>query len=204
MTRRYSCFSRFQLFVFFLVSLSSKALALSASLQLQIEALEALYNSANGAKWVHSKGIRWSFPKDSKGKYTVDPCLALWEGIKCDSSKSSIISLMLSNSNLVGTIPSKLAQLSSLTMLDLSANNLRDNIPSSIGGLVSLTKLYLDGNSLSGSLPDEVWGIRGLVALQLFENKLEGTISPSIQCSAASGQAVLELRSFVQQAGRAS
>ena len=81
-----------------------------------------------------------------------DPCGG-WAGVTCDSNRpSGVVRLALPGASifadLFGVLPG-LAQLYTLQALDLSANSLYSSIPSRIAQLSSLTSLML-GERLSG------------------------------------------------------
>jgi len=87
--------------------------------------------------------------------------------------------LNLSNSNLVGIIPSEIGNLSNLTRLNLSANSLSGSIPSTIGDLSNLVQIWLFNNQLSGVLPSEISNLSNLTHLGLGRNQLTETIPAS-------------------------
>ena len=89
--------------------------------------------------------------------------------------------LMLSDdNNLVGTIPSELAQLTSLEELDLGTNILTGPIPSDLGLLPNLSILILYENTLTGPIPPELGQLSSLLALLLQNNNLTGPIPPEL------------------------
>ncbi|KAH9332073.1 hypothetical protein KI387_004181 [Taxus chinensis] len=115
-------------------------------------------------------------PPNWKG---ADPCGSNWEGLTCNGSK--ITSLSLSTMNLKGTLPSDIGSLSDLQSLDLSYNKeLTGHIPNSIGQLLHLDTLILIGCAFTGSIPSELGNLRNLTFLALNSNKLSGEIPASI------------------------
>jgi len=110
------------------------------------------------------------------------PCR--WNGVICEQipgiNDSSVISLVLSGSQLVGSIPSELGCLQYLRHLDLSSNEINGTIPYELFKATDMQKLGLANNSISGTLP---WGIQQLKALQyldLSNNALTGIIPENI------------------------
>ena len=80
----------------FLASVLSVACSLP---QDQIDSLNALYQSTSGSSW--DKYFGWNS--------TTDPCGSSkdngWFGVKCDSFNTSVISLVLTNNGLSGSLP---------------------------------------------------------------------------------------------------
>ena len=102
----------------------------------EVQALEALYNRTNGSNWTENTG--WM---------TSDhPCD--WFGVYC--ANGHVTGLDLSFNNLTGTIPPQLGNLSALDWLNLSNNQLSGSLPPQLGNLSNLTYLMLWRNQLSG------------------------------------------------------
>jgi hypothetical protein len=82
-----------------------------------------------------------------------------WYGVTCKLSGSSyhVVRLSLNESNLHGTIPGKLFELTALQYLDLSSNEFKGTLSSAVGQLRGLTWLDLWSNSLSGPIPRELF-----------------------------------------------
>ena len=83
--------------------------------------------------------------------------------------------LALWGNELSGTIPSELGNLTNLEGLSLSDNELSGTIPPELGNLTNLEGLYLWGNELSGTIPSELGKLTNLTGL-FSENELSGTI----------------------------
>uniref|UniRef100_A0A6B2KX99 PARP catalytic domain-containing protein n=1 Tax=Arcella intermedia TaxID=1963864 RepID=A0A6B2KX99_9EUKA len=101
-------------------------------------ALLDLFNATNGNQWYNS--TEWG---------SSDACG--WFGVTC--AYSNVISLNLTNNNLLGALPSSISALSNLQTLDLSRNSISGFLPSAISQLTSLLKLNLYQNQLEGTLP---------------------------------------------------
>ncbi|KAF8052553.1 hypothetical protein N665_1545s0001, partial [Sinapis alba] len=86
----------------------------------------------------------------------------------------SLSILVLRNSNLTGTIPSNIAEYSSLQQVDLSFNKLSGPIPDSIFNLKKLTHLFLGNNTLNGSLPTQK--SQTLINVDVSYNDLSGSL----------------------------
>ena len=138
-----------------------------------MKALVALYNSTKGESWTHNDN--WNNgeePCDNENR---------WYGVTCNSI-GEITSLDLHNNNLIGTIPYKIYELTSLTTLKLDNNQLRGSIPRAIWhSLTSLITLKLNNNQLTGSIPTEIEDLVNLELLYLYNNKLTGVIPSSIK-----------------------
>lgn len=108
-----------------------------------------------------------------------DSCGSRWEGITCNSSR--ITTITLSSIGLTGQLTGDLASLSELQILDLSYNEgLTGSLPSNIGQLSQLTSLILVGCGFSGSIPDSVGSLKQLVYLSLNSNRFTGQVPASI------------------------
>ena len=88
--------------------------------------------------------------------------------------------LELSNSGLVGEIPSEIGDLINLTYLNLWSNQLTGDIPPEIGNLTNLWYLDLEGNQLTENIPSEIGNLVNLIILRLNDNNLSGEIPGNI------------------------
>ena len=88
--------------------------------------------------------------------------------------------LDLYNTQLTGSIPPEIGNLTNLTYLNLGNNQLTGSIPSEIGNLTNLTSLSLMINQLTGSIPPEIGNLTNLEYLLLQSNQLTGKIPKSI------------------------
>lgn len=128
----------------------------------ECEALEAVYDSTDGANWIDN--TNW--------KVTNTPCS--WYGVTCENGH--VTELNLYENNLIGTLPSEIGDLSRLTDLYLNDNQLSGNIPSEMGNLSNLVILYLHRNSLNGSIPANLGNLSAIQKLDLSSNSLSGSI----------------------------
>ena len=93
----------------------------------------------------------------------------------------TFLSLMGSPGNeLTGEIPSEIGNLINLTYLNLMYNELTGFIPSEIGNLTNLNYLKLSSNQLTGSIPPEIGNLTNLIWLRLDDNQLSGIIPDEI------------------------
>ncbi|CAL5044143.1 unnamed protein product [Urochloa decumbens] len=107
-----------------------------------------------------------------------------WTGVTCDS-RGRVIYLLLSNSNLTGTISPEIGNLSALVKLDLHSNQLSGSIPPELGMLSQLAELNLSTNLLDGLIPEALGLLKSLTYLYLYSNNLTGSI-PEAVCNCSS------------------
>ena len=148
------------------------------------EVLVALYNNADGPKWVNSDN------------WLTDAPLGTWYGVETDAS-GRVVSLKLRGRwvpdasgrvslgsyaphGLAGPIPPQLRDLSSLRVLDFALNHLSGEIPPELGGLANLESLSLGGNDLTDEIPPELGDLANLRYLDLSGNDLSGSIPPEL------------------------
>ncbi|CAK8540395.1 unnamed protein product [Lathyrus sativus] len=99
--------------------------------------------------------------------WSGDPCMLFpWKGVACDSSNGSsvITKLDLSSSNLKGTIPSSVTEMTKLQILNLSHNHFDGYIPSFPPSSL-LISVDLSYNDLTGQLPESIISLPHLNSL---------------------------------------
>jgi len=138
--------------------------------QSQCQALVDLYHSTGGENWFYrSLGALpggTGYPALYNWNVTNTPCS--WTGVTCNGNV--VTKIILSYSDLTGTLPNSLVNLTGLTELDLHNNQLTGTIPTLPTGL---TLLDLSYNQLAGAIPSLP---TGLTWLDLSRNQLTGII----------------------------
>jgi Leucine-rich repeat (LRR) protein len=129
-------------------------------------ALVALFDSTVGKIWTNRTNWLSSEPVSD------------WYGVTVKGDR--VIEISLKNNNLVGTIPTEIANITALMYLNLGNNQLGDSIPEEIGNLTSLKKLYLGHNQFIGIIPNNFCNLRSLTHLGLNNNQLNGSIPTEI------------------------
>ncbi|KAL1542431.1 receptor-like protein 7 [Salvia divinorum] len=93
----------------------------------------------------------------------------------------SLESLVLSNNNFSGSIPSSISNLGALSTLDLSRCQFSGSIPSTFANLTKLVHVDLQYNLFTGSLPTALFeGLSDLSYLRLNSNSFSGRIPHSL------------------------
>ena len=87
---------------------------------------------------------------------------------------------LIDSTQLTGSIPPEIGNLTNLTHLYLNWNQLKGSIPSEIGNLTNLQELFLSDNQLTGSIPPEIGNLTNLEVLWLSDNQLTGEIPSEI------------------------
>ena len=142
-----------------------------AGLDLDKQALIALYNSMGGASWT---GTRWNINEPlTVGQNTVN-----WSGVTVANVNggSRVTVINLQSRGISGVLPPEIGYLSELTSLNLRTGNLSGSIPASIGDLSKLKTLYMSSNKLTGALPSEITKLSLLTGLQIHSNNLSGSL----------------------------
>lgn len=141
---------------------------MSASyLEVQFSGLEALYTATGGEQWNSSTG--W-----------LDAVLGVcsWYGVTCDSSGQNVTALSLAGNGLAGDLAgaAELFDIVSLVSVDLSNNELVGPVASGFGLMPGLEVLDLSRNELS-SFPAS-WGTEAssLQHLSLQLNSISGYV----------------------------
>ncbi|XP_062183372.1 receptor kinase-like protein Xa21 isoform X2 [Phragmites australis] len=88
--------------------------------------------------------------------------------------------LELSFNNLSGTIPTSLANITTLNMFSCASNNIEGHIPSQFATLSGLQYLVLSENKLSGRFPQPVLNLSNLVQFRASLNGLSGDVPSNI------------------------
>lgn len=89
--------------------------------------------------------------------------------------------LDLNDNSLQGTIPTEYGKISRLRHLDLSDNHFKGSVPSQLGMLShTLEELWLEKNGLSGSIHHSLTKLSHLSVLDLSDNELTGTLPTEI------------------------
>ncbi|KAI3991173.1 hypothetical protein MKX01_022394 [Papaver californicum] len=117
-----------------------------------------------------------------------NPCS--WNGVHCSefenpagtspSDINRVVSLILPDSQLLGSIPADLGMIEHLQELDLTNNFLNGSLPASIFNASELKLLSLSNNELSGPLPEFVNGLKSLQSLNLSDNALSGNVPQNL------------------------
>ena len=139
----------------------------SGNIDLDRDALVALYNSTGGAGWKNTTNWLSGRP------------IGAWYGVTTNPA-GRVIGLSLPGNALTGRIPRALGDLSSLKSLRLEQNRLAGSIPPELGNLSRLEVLSLSDNRLTGSIPAELGDLSELDALWLGGNRLTGLIPPAL------------------------
>ncbi|OAE21461.1 hypothetical protein AXG93_2105s1000 [Marchantia polymorpha subsp. ruderalis] len=133
----------------------------NTALQFSVTAIEALRDKFNLANWTAG-----------------DPCSDVnW--IECSGAYNNVESLLLTNTNLTGTIPSEFTNLKSIITIEMSNN------PKLIGPLPDLTEassivtFNVSFCALGGQIPD-LKRSGGLDVLHLQNNNFAGPIPPAL------------------------
>ncbi|XP_024980438.1 probable LRR receptor-like serine/threonine-protein kinase At4g37250, partial [Cynara cardunculus var. scolymus] len=111
----------------------------------------------------------------------LTPCS--WQGVTCEPTlqfDSNVVSLVLPDSHLLGSIPQDLGMLPHLRSLDLSNNSLNGTLPPSIFNSSVLESLSLSSNVISGELPELISGLHSLKVLNLSDNAFAGKLPEAL------------------------
>ena len=126
-----------------------------------------------------------------------DPCRegALgWAGVSCEGVlRPTVTGLSLSGTQLTGTVPPELGQLTALTSLQLANTQLSGTIPEALGQLPALRFLDLHSTQLTGTISPELGQLAALIDLFLYSTQLTGTIPDALGQLAALKQLSLDV-----------
>ena len=127
-------------------------------------ALMALYNSTGGDNWPLTRRTNWG---------SAQP-LHTWIDIT-GYRLSADFQLRKNRSELVGTLPPELGNLTNANELYFNRNMLSGSIPD-LSRLTKLRALYLHTNTFSGPIPAWLENVTSLKELELSRNQFSGTI----------------------------
>ncbi|XVE76528.1 hypothetical protein DITRI_Ditri12bG0181000 [Diplodiscus trichospermus] len=99
-----------------------------------------------------------------------------WNGVICGPRHQRVITLNLSDHNLVGSLSPYVGNLTFLRGINLQLNYFHGEIPAEVGLLSRLRYLNLPNNSFSGEISANISGCSNLIWLRLGFNKLIGNI----------------------------
>jgi len=145
--------------------------------QTEYNALMAIYTSTNGEHWVIT-------PIGEKNNWNKTSNYCDWVGVLCNCYGSTIpmppnavLAISIRGSNLVGTLPNELANLSYLLFLDVSNNmGLTGTIPD-ISNLVMFQGLNVGNTGMNGVIKPGMFNkMQNLFALTLGPSSLTGDI----------------------------
>ena len=104
-----------------------------------------------------------------------------WVGVSIEGSPPRVTRLSLGDrfkgqTNLSGTIPLEIGNLTGLQSLNLAHNRFSGPIPAELGGLTQLQRLVLAHNRMSGPIPEELGNLTQLRHLDLSHNQFSASI----------------------------
>ncbi|KAB1216419.1 hypothetical protein CJ030_MR4G029197 [Morella rubra] len=118
------------------------------------------------------------------GWATANPAKGLENAVTCNCSFNNgtvchVVSIVLKEQNLPGTLPLDLVRFPYLEEIDLTRNYLNGTIPPQWGS-VKLVNISLLGNRLTGSIPKELANITTLKSIVVEYNQLSGNLPPEL------------------------
>lgn len=130
------------------------------------EALVSIYTSLNGVNWAQQ--TNW---------LTESP-VGTWSGVTTNED-GFVKSLWLYDSNIAGSFPGQITQLSHLESLSISGN-VSGSIPSTIGVLTNLKNLSITSESLSGTIPSGITNLTNLENFGITNSSIGGELPDDI------------------------
>lgn len=129
-------------------------------------ALLSIYQNMGGGAWLNETN------------WLIEPVSA-WFGVTVEGNR--VVGLELSGNNLTGPISPELGSLTALRTVNLNGNTqVGGTIPEEISNLTQLESLFITSMGLSGEVPD-IWNSLGsLKNLDFGQNLLEGPLPASI------------------------
>ncbi|KAF3961828.1 hypothetical protein CMV_013591 [Castanea mollissima] len=162
--------------------------------------LPSLSLNSDGVSLLNFKYSILSDPLSVLNNWNYDdqtPCS--WTGVICTEMGNPgtpdmfrVTSLVLPNSQLLGSIASDLGMITYLSHLDLSNNFFNGSLPISIFNASELQVLSLSNNVISGELPEFTGKLVSLQLLNLSDNALAGKLPENL--SALPNLTVVSLR----------
>lgn len=154
--------------------------------------LATLYYSTNGDRWTNNDGwlsdadeCTWSNDDDFACTGQILSYIVLNDRSLSGTLPQEIgmltllVELSLDGNQLVGNIPTTIAQMENLNFLYLFDNRLDGVLPTELGSMTQLENLDLEINDLSGEIPSQFSRLSNLVQLWLSNNQLTGSIPAS-------------------------
>ncbi|EXC35197.1 putative leucine-rich repeat receptor-like protein kinase [Morus notabilis] len=140
--------------------------------------LVSSYTNPNDVAVLHSLKEAWENTPPS-WEESDDPCGGQWEGVKCNDSR--VTALSLSTMGLKGKLDGDIGGLIELRSLDLSYNkDLTGPLSPRLGDLQNLNILILAGCRFSGKIPEELGNLKSLSFLALNSNNFTGSIPATL------------------------
>lgn len=129
-------------------------------------ALIDLYDSTNGDGW-------W----DMVGWLGAPGTECTWTGVTCDDGGTTVVGLSFDFTNMAGTLPASLDQLTNLTSLQIAdQSQLTGDFPS-LTGMTQLQSIDIRNTAIGGRLPS-LAGLTNLQTATFLGNQFEGSIPP--------------------------
>ncbi|KAJ0601751.1 putative protein kinase RLK-Pelle-LRR-XI-1 family [Helianthus annuus] len=163
--------------LFFMLSQTTTTTANDANIKsLEAKALVAWWPYANASHHCIWEGITCNKAGSVTGIYLVGHYLGDGTGLGSLnlSSFPNLVSLLIENCGVEGSIPEQIGFLSDLNYLSLWGNRLSGNLPVSLTNLTHLENLDLSYNHFSGDLPHSFTNLIRLKTLYLDSNSFSG------------------------------
>ena len=125
----------------------------------------------------------WCLANNATDYLLADASECDWKGLSCPEQERGhvLTGIKASGQNLTGSLPSELAQLTTLQQLEISDNQITGTLASDF--FDSWTQLYsldVSENGLSGTLPASLWALTDLRYLFASSNQFTGAINDSL------------------------
>ena len=142
---------------------SSGICAAAGGVDVDREALVALYQATSGDTWVSADNWLSNQPFNT------------WLGVNTHPT-GRVSHLRLVSNELNGAIPPEIGDLAHLVSLTLADSGLTGEIPPEIGDLTYLIRLNIVKTQLTGEIPSTLRNLKYLESLRLGDNQLNGGI----------------------------